>query len=298
MKIKRLTTLVFIAFSVSLIIMFVPGSQITVHSEYQLMNVKKKTKSVIRVSKTISEKKCALTPKFNHIQTAGTSEQAFIGSSNINQEIIPVSTDPTVQMPQQSNEIYLTFDDGPNDLSDELLTLLDQYNAKATFFMIDGNMRRHPEAVKQMVTNGHSVGLHSVTHDRSKFYLSSQSVITEMHQTRNTLKEITGVDTLLIRTPYGSAPYMTDEYKNAVNEYGFLMWDWNIDSKDWYYRDSRLVSSTIAQIDAKKLTAEPLVILFHERRETYYQLKGLLDYLSGQQYVFKTLDQGMAPVQF
>ena len=285
------------AFFISLTIMFVPGSQITVHSENQLTHVKKSTKTSIRVAKTIPEKKCALRPKFNYIQASANTIQPNMGS-NISPDIISTTTEASSLMPVQKKQIYLTFDDGPNSISNELLSLLDQYNAKATFFMLDGNIRRYPDAVKRMVSTGHSVGLHGVTHDRYRFYSSSQSVISEMDQARNTLKEISGVDTLLIRTPYGSAPYMTDEYKNAVYEYGFLMWDWNIDSKDWYYRDARLVSSTIAQIETKKLETNPLVILFHERQETYFQLKGLLDYLSGQQYVFKTIDQGMVPIQF
>jgi peptidoglycan/xylan/chitin deacetylase (PgdA/CDA1 family) len=53
-----------------------------------------------------------------------------------------------------------------------------------------------------------------------------------MDQTRSTLKSITGLDSLLIRTPYGSAPYMTPEYKKAVADHGYLLWDWNVDSRD------------------------------------------------------------------
>ncbi|MDP4163343.1 MAG: polysaccharide deacetylase family protein, partial [Bacillota bacterium] len=121
--------------------------------------------------------------------------------------------------------IYLTFDDGPEKFSGDLISLLDHYHAKATFFMLDGNIRKYPEAVKRMVKDGEGVGLHGVTHDRKKFYASVESVLGEMNQDRKTLKEVTGVESFLIRTPYGSAPDMKPAYKQAVYQNKYLMWD-------------------------------------------------------------------------
>ncbi|MCM3765816.1 polysaccharide deacetylase family protein [Neobacillus niacini] len=194
--------------------------------------------------------------------------------------------------------VFLTFDDGPASFSGEIVTLLEQYNAKATFFMIDGNIRRYPEAVKLMVDSGHAVGLHSVSHNKNAFYASANSVLGELNQNRNTLLEISGIDSHLMRTPYGSAPYMTDEYKAAVAANGYLMWDWNIDSKDWYYKDERYVNSVIEQMNAKANHSGPFVILLHERKETLAHLPKLLDYLKQQGFELKAIDSSMVPVQF
>ncbi|WP_010677834.1 polysaccharide deacetylase family protein, partial [Bacillus timonensis] len=101
-----------------------------------------------------------------------------------------------------SRAVYLTFDDGPHKVSKDILALLDQYDAKATFFMLDNNIKNYPDAVKEMVSKGHSVGLHGVTHDKNKFYQSSKSVVGEMDQTQQTILELTGIETDLIRTPF------------------------------------------------------------------------------------------------
>jgi peptidoglycan-N-acetylglucosamine deacetylase len=194
--------------------------------------------------------------------------------------------------------VYLTFDDGPENFSVDILALLEKYHFKATFFMLDGNIKRYPAAVKKMVQLGEGVGLHGVTHDVKKFYASEQSVLAEMEQDQKTLQSITGVDSFLIRTPYGSAPYMTQEYKKAVADHGFLMWDWSVDSRDWYFRDSRFVSSIIAQLKQQSGHNHPIVILMHEQRQTLANLPKLLDYLSEQHYDCKALSSAMAPYHF
>jgi peptidoglycan/xylan/chitin deacetylase (PgdA/CDA1 family) len=215
-------------------------------------------------------------------------------SNNNTNQTQPATTQPAIS----SKTVYLTFDDGPSAFSGEIIALLEKYKAKATFFMIDGNIRKHPDAVKLMVNSGEAVGLHSVSHRKDVFYASVGSVVGELNQNRNTLFEISGIDSFLMRTPYGSSPYMTDEYKAAVAANGYQMWDWNIDSKDWYYKDERFVNAVIQQINAKANHPGPLVILLHERRETLAHLPKLLDYLTQQGFECKAIDSSMVAVQF
>ncbi|WP_066314399.1 polysaccharide deacetylase family protein [Bacillus sp. FJAT-29814] len=222
-----------------------------------------------------------------------TAPQTTPSETNGNQ------SQPAGTQPAESNKtVYLTFDDGPAPFSGDIIALLEQYNAKATFFMIDGNIRRYPDAVKLMVDSGQSVGLHSVSHQKNTFYASTNSVLGELDQNRNTLLEISGIESHLMRTPYGSAPYMKDEYKAAVTANGYQMWDWNIDSKDWYYKDERYVNAVIEQMNAKANHSGPFVILLHERKETLAHLPKLLDYLKQQGFELKAIDSSMVPVQF
>ncbi|MFF2446863.1 polysaccharide deacetylase family protein [Neobacillus sp. NPDC058068] len=201
---------------------------------------------------------------------------------------------------QQGNNktVYLTFDDGPAPFSGDIISLLEKYHFKATFFMLDGNIRSYPDAVRLMVSKGETVGLHSVTHDVRKFYASADSVIAELTQNRNTLKEISGVDSYIMRTPYGSVPKMTAEYRKAVDDNGYIMWDWNIDSRDWDYKDARYVNSVINQLEKMTQHDGPIVILLHERKETLAHLPALFDYLSKNGYEGKALDSSMTPYQF
>lgn len=193
--------------------------------------------------------------------------------------------------------VYLTFDDGPHKVSGQILDVLDKYNAKATFFMLDGNMNQYPAAVKRMASSGHSLGLHGVTHRKDLFYKSSESVIGEMNQARATVKRITGIDTVLIRTPFGSSPHMTPAYKQAVVDNGYKMWDWTVDSRDWFFRDARYVDSVIEQLEKQRNSKGPIVILLHERPETLAQLPALMEYLKSQNYPFEPLNSEMVPVQ-
>ncbi|WP_312468876.1 polysaccharide deacetylase family protein [Neobacillus sp.] len=201
--------------------------------------------------------------------------------------------------PEENHKtVYLTFDDGPAPFSGEIIALLEKYHYKATFFMIDGNIRSYPNSVKLMVSSGETVGLHSVSHNVKKFYASADSVISELTQNRNTLKEISGIDSYIMRTPYGSVPHMSAEYRKAVNDNGYLMWDWNIDSKDWYYKDARYVNSVIEQLNRMANHNGPIVILLHERKETLAHLPALLEYLSKQGFECKAIDNSMTPYQF
>lgn len=210
----------------------------------------------------------------------------------------PAAKPPAPTAPGKQRELYLTFDDGPHRVSNQILDLLDKYNAKATFFMLDGNMKQYPDAVKRMASSGHSIGMHGVTHNKQKFYHSAQTVVAEMDQGRETIKRITGIDTFLIRTPFGSSPYMTPEYKKAVAAHQYKMWDWNVDSRDWYYRDRRYVDSAIEQIEKQKGRPGPIVVLLHERDETLACLPALLDYLKSQNFKLLPLTSSMVPVQF
>lgn len=91
---------------------------------------------------------------------------------------------------------------------------------------------------------------------------------------------------------------MTPEYRKAVKEAGYFMWDWNIDSKDWYYKDSRYVYSVIEQLNRMSHHQGPIVILLHERPATLAHLPKLLDYLRKQGYEGKAIDRSTPPYQF
>jgi Polysaccharide deacetylase. len=193
--------------------------------------------------------------------------------------------------------IYLTFDDGPQSYTEDILDLLDSYRARATFFLLEPNMRKHPDIVRKIIRRGHQVGLHSVTHDKKKFYASPKSATDEMIKAQLTLEEITGVKTRLIRVPYGSVPHLTKNQLQALESWGFLMWDWNIDSNDWKLTDGSFVGNTIRQIETFKKD-QPMIVLMHDRKATLDNLEKLLIYLTENGYSMEPLTEDMVPVHF
>ncbi|WLR50334.1 polysaccharide deacetylase family protein [Bacillus tianshenii] len=224
------------------------------------------------------------------------------GVEQVEKEQTPLPTPSENENETQSEEnkkvVYLTFDDGPSTVTGEILTLLDKYNAKATFFMLGPNIKKHPSEVKQMAAQGHGLGLHSMTHRKDKFYASRYSSLNEMNMARQTLEETTGTSTLLIRTPYGSVPYMKKSYRETVEEWGYVMWDWNIDSRDWKYQDSRYIQAVINQLQIVSKGERPPVILLHERKTTLQHLEKLLIYLHKSGYRMVPITKDLQPVQF
>jgi peptidoglycan/xylan/chitin deacetylase (PgdA/CDA1 family) len=220
----------------------------------------------------------------------------------INKEADPEENCETnqVAVPETNQEekiAYLTFDDGPTDYLTNILDSLAEYDVQATFFMLEPLMSSHVHTLSRMKDEGHAFGLHGVSHNRNCFYASEESVLGEMNTAQAKLLEIIGLNTVLIRVPYGSYPHMTPVYKEAVKAAGFQMWDWNVDSKDWFYRDERFVDNTIKQIEALEKRKINPVILLHDRRETAVFLPRLLEYLQSNNYIFKVLTAEMEPVQ-
>ncbi|HAQ06455.1 MAG TPA: hypothetical protein DCR24_02610 [Bacillus bacterium] len=190
--------------------------------------------------------------------------------------------------------VYLTFDDGPTENTPEILDILKLKQAKATFFMIEPQMKQYSDQVKRLVKEGHYPALHSVTHDKGKLYGGNPNNLSaEMEQTRKTLLEITGVNSYLTRVPYGSKPFMKDEFRNGLVAGGFKMWDWNIDTMDWKYQRSnpqRILKAVIEGVKANEGTDEPLVVLMHVNSGTASVLPEIIDFLQKQGYSCEAYD--------
>lgn len=115
------------------------------------------------------------------------------------------------------NYISITFDDGPNpDFTPKVLSLLKGHKAKATFFLIGKNAEKHPEIVRQIIDEGHTIGNHSYSHSKNFGFFSSEKVATELNQTNTILKEITGKDIKMFRPPFGvTNPNIKKTLKNT-----------------------------------------------------------------------------------
>ncbi|OIK16429.1 hypothetical protein BIV60_04740 [Bacillus sp. MUM 116] len=184
-----------------------------------------------------------------------------------------------------SKVVYLTFDDGPNQYTPKILDILKTKKAHATFFMIEGNIRQNSKIVNRLIKEGNYPGLHSVSHSVAKLYRGSpNNVAIEMEKTRQTLLRVTHFNSHLTRVPYGSKPYMSKPFRDALAQKGFKMWDWNIDTLDWKY--NRTSPGTITSRVKSGLAGKngPIVILFHDSRGTAQQLPIIIDYLRKKGY--------------
>lgn len=134
--------------------------------------------------------------------------------------------------------IYLTFDDGPREgTTDVILDILKEENVKATFFVTNGG----PDyLIKREYDEGHAIGLHTASHDYKTVYQSVDGYFNDLLSVQNRVKNITGVNTMIIRFPGGSSNTVSRRYQNGIMSIlttevlnrGYRYYDWNLSSGD------------------------------------------------------------------
>lgn len=125
--------------------------------------------------------------------------------------------------------IYLTFDDGPSkEVSEKILDILKSENIKATFFIIGYKVNGNEYILKRIKNEGHSIGLHTFTHDYNKIYKDPISLIDEMNQSADAIKSVLGYSSKIIRFPSGSKGHMNVALLEKLHSLGYKVFDWNI----------------------------------------------------------------------
>lgn len=115
-----------------------------------------------------------------------------------------VNLGPVTEVATTEKLIALTFDDGPHpDFTPQILRTLDQYQVRATFFMIGERMEKYPEIVKEAAAKGHVIGNHTYTHPRNLESLTSDEVIRELDDCEQVIEKLVGRRTHLFRPPRG-----------------------------------------------------------------------------------------------
>ena len=132
--------------------------------------------------------------------------------------------------------IYLTFDDGPGKYTAQLLDVLAKYDVKATFFVVNSG---YSGTMQRIVREGHSIGIHSATHDYITIYASEDAYFADLEKMQGIIESNTGVRTWLMRFPGGSSNTVSSFNEGimtrltaAVEERGYRYFDWNVSSGD------------------------------------------------------------------
>lgn len=133
-------------------------------------------------------------------------------------------------------KVYLTFDDGPSSNTDNILDILDTYGVKATFFVTGKEGAKAEASYRRIVEEGHTLGMHSYTHDYSVIYASEEAFMEDMEKLQHYLYDVTGVQSTYIRFPGGSSNKVSDVDMRLlitdVHEAGMEYFDWNVSSQD------------------------------------------------------------------
>lgn len=147
------------------------------------------------------------------------------------------SADPASETEKPAGrKVYLTFDDGPSSYTEEILDILDQYDVKATFFVVGKESDGAREALKEIVDRGHTLGMHSYSHKYAEIYESVESFSEDLDKIQNYVYDATGVTSTVYRFPGGSSNTISkvdmNDFADYLDTQGIRFFDWNVSSGD------------------------------------------------------------------
>ncbi len=182
-------------------------------------------------------------------------------------------------IPNDKNNIFLTFDDGPiPGVTEWVLDVLKQYNVKATFFCIGDNVANHSAVYQRTIAEGHAVGNHTFNHlngwkTRSETYLANVQYCQEM------------VDSKLFRPPYGKIKQ--SQLKVINRHYSIVMWDVLSGDYDQKTTPEKCYENVVSNVRSGS------IIVFHDsikaEKNLKYALPRVIEYLLEQGFVFEVL---------
>lgn len=213
--------------------------------------------------------------------------------------IFNIKTLATDEVDSSKKIVYITFDDGPaGKVTTQILDTLKEYDAKATFFVIGNMIKGQEKLLNRMVVEGHSIGLHTYSHEKNKIYRSSQSFIDEMLLTQQLVEEATGKKSTIIRFPFGcnnNTYKLTSGMVNSLHDNNFKIFDWNVDSTDGM--NPKLDPYKIAErAKSKKENAIVLLHCGYVNKNTAKALPSILKYYKDNNYEFRAIDENTPEV--
>ena len=196
--------------------------------------------------------------------------------------------------------IYLTFDDGPSTKNTaRLLDILKEENVKATFFLTDKTNTDY--LIKRMYDEGHTIGLHTASHNYKYIYSSTTNFIKDIEKIQEKVERITGEKSSIIRFPGGSSntvssfnPGIMCTLSNMVIEKGYHYFDWNVSSGDAGSKRSK--KNTYRNVTNNLSKNRANVVLMHDIYDsTVDAVKDIIKYGKDNGYTFEkiTMDTEM-----
>ncbi|MFL0198499.1 polysaccharide deacetylase family protein [Clostridium sp. WILCCON 0269] len=196
--------------------------------------------------------------------------------------------------------IYLTFDDGPSVITDEVLDILKTNNVKATFFLIGNQIEENKSTVKRIYDEGHSIGLHTCSHKIRKIYSNQNAFIKEMNNTREEISSVVGIKPNIIRFPQGSRKHLNKSMLKKLHEYNYKVYDWNIVISDGI-KAKTPPEKLFREATGGKDKPNPIILLMHcdyMHKNTCIALPRIINYYKQNGYEFKIITDDTPELYF
>ena len=190
--------------------------------------------------------------------------------------------------------IYLTFDDGPTYvITAALLDVLKKENVKATFFVVGKEIEGKESILKRIYLEGHSIGLHTYSHNFKKIYKSTRELIGEMEKASDKIQEVVGITPKIVRFPGGSSKRLSAFSLEALHKYSFRVYDWNVNICDGI-NPNLSVSQLIENSQIIKGNKNTAIVLMHcnfNNKNTVKALPEIIKYYKKLGYKFKAITE-------
>lgn len=221
--------------------------------------------------------------------------------------LLPTSTikasDLAEDLKEGANQkvVYLTFDDGPGgDTTISVLDTLKKHNVPATFFVIGSQIKGQEETILRMKNEGHSIGLHSYSHNRNKLYNGNEGFLNEMLKDQQTLYEVTGEKYTILRFPFGcnnSTYRLNESLVSLLHKNNLKIYDWTTDSEDGAHPKAN--PSTILRKACDCKDDDTVTVLMHcsyVNANSAKALPGIIKFYKQKGYTFKAIDKNTPEV--
>lgn len=202
----------------------------------------------------------------------------------------------------EEGTIYFTFDDGPSQYTYSYLEYLKKYKVKATWFVVPSKEQWNMDCLKAISNAGHTIGVHSLTHDYNKIYASVEAYLEDFYGAWSIIKEATGQTPELFRFAGGSNNDYNADTRDAIikemTRRGFRFFDWNVDSGD---ADGATWQDMYNSIPRECGVLKRPIILMHDaagKQSTLYVFENVLQVLMEEGYKFDCLHNDTRPIQF
>ena len=211
-------------------------------------------------------------------------------------------TDPPTEAPTEEpteppvgGVIYLTFDDGPGAQTPRLLEILEKYDAKATFFVVNTPFA---STITQIAEKGHTLAMHTATHDFEKVYSSEWAYFEDLEQIESVIEEYAGYRPNILRFPGGGSNTISKKYcpgimttlTKQVQEKGYLYYDWNVDSDD--AGSARTAQEVYDNVVRGCYSRESSIVLMHDIKSyTIDAIEDILIWGLANGYTFEAITE-------
>lgn len=182
---------------------------------------------------------------------------------------------PVYEVDTGTNKVALSFDASWGaEYTETILDVLDQYNVKTTFFLVNLWLEDYPELAREITARGHEIGLHSAAHP-DLTTLSAAQIRQELQDNDRLIRETTGFAPTLFRPPYGA---YNDTVIGEAAALGYTSVQWSVDSLDW----QELSADQIFRRVTDGLHAGDIVLFHNNGLHTAEALPRILDHLREQ----------------